>query len=122
MVADVLSRKTVHAAHFMIKELELLERFRDMKLQVDLGPEFIRYSTLTISSDFLSLVKKKQLVDASLKGVRELLGLDEAKEFSLGSDGVLRFRDRVCVLEDVEVRRLILEEGHKSRLSLHPSI
>ena len=32
VVADALSRKTVHAAHLMIKELELLERFRDMKL------------------------------------------------------------------------------------------
>jgi len=38
VVADALSRKTVHAAHLMIKEVELLEQFRDMKLQVKLGP------------------------------------------------------------------------------------
>jgi len=37
MVANVLSRKTMHATHLMIKELELLERFRDMKLQVEWG-------------------------------------------------------------------------------------
>ena len=42
------------------------------------------------------------------------------REFALGSDGVLRLQDRVCVPDDVEVKRLILEEGHKSRLSLHP--
>ncbi|XP_027922676.1 uncharacterized protein LOC114180567 [Vigna unguiculata] len=86
VVADALSRKTVHAAHLMIKELELLERC----------------STLTISSDFLSLVKEKKLMDVSLKGVRELLGSDEAKELALGSDGVLRFRGKVCVPKDVE--------------------
>ena len=85
-----------------------------------MGPECIRCSTLTISSDFLSLVKEKKLMDVSLKGVRELLGSDEAKELALGSDGVLRFRGKVCVPKDVEVRRLILEEGHKSHLSLHP--
>jgi len=38
VVADALSRKTVHTAHLMIKEVELLEEFRDMKIQVELGP------------------------------------------------------------------------------------
>ena len=37
VVANVLSRKTVHTAHFMIKEVELLEKFRDMRLQVEMG-------------------------------------------------------------------------------------
>ena len=32
VVADALSRKTVHTTHLLIKEVELLEKFRDMKL------------------------------------------------------------------------------------------
>jgi len=32
VVADALSRKRVHIAHLMIKKVELLEKFRDMKL------------------------------------------------------------------------------------------
>jgi len=59
VVADTLRRKTVHTAHLMIKEVELLEQFRDMKLQVELGFEFIRCSTLTISSDFLSSIRER---------------------------------------------------------------
>jgi len=59
VVADALSRKTVHIAHLMIKDVELLEKFKDMKLQVELGYEFIRCNSLTISSDFLDLVKKR---------------------------------------------------------------
>jgi len=31
-VADALSKKTVHTVHLMIKEVDLLEKFRDMKL------------------------------------------------------------------------------------------
>jgi len=119
VVADTLSRKTVHVAHLMIKEMELLESFRDMKLQFELEPEFIRCSTLVISSDFLGLIRERQARDVSLLKVKELLGSDQAKEFPLGSDGVLRFRGRVCVPDDVELRKLVLEEGHKSRLSLH---
>ena len=122
VVADALSRKTMHIVHLMIKEIELLEKFRDMKLHVELGSECIRCSNLTISSDFLNLIKEKQLVCASLKGVRELLGSYGAKEFALGSDSVLRYRGRVCVPDYAEVKRLILEEGHKSRLSLHPDM
>ena len=37
----------------------------------------------------------------------------------MGSDGILRFQGRVCVPDDIEVKRVILEEGHKIRLSLH---
>jgi len=52
----------------------------------------------------------------------ELLGTEKAKDFVVGSDGVLRFRGRVCILEDLEVKGMILEEGHKSRFSMHPGM
>jgi len=32
MVVDALSRKAVHTTHLMMKEVELLEQFKDMKL------------------------------------------------------------------------------------------
>jgi len=122
VVVDALSRKTVHIAHLMIKEVELLEQFRDMKLWVELGSKSIRCSTLTISSDFLNSVRERQLLDASLNRVREQLGSDEARDFALDDDGILRFQGRVCVPDDTEVKRLILEEWHKSCLSLHPGM
>ena len=122
VVANALTRKTMHIAHLMIKEVELLEKFRDMKLQVELGSEFIRCSTLTISSDFLSSIRERQLLDASLNRVREQLRSDEARDFALGDDGILRFQGRIFVPNDAEVKKLILEEGHKSRLSLHPGM
>jgi len=120
--ADALSRKTVHTTHLMIKKVELLEKFRDMKLHVELESEFIRCSNLTISSDFLNSVRERQLLDVHLNKVREQLGSEEAKDFALGNDGILRFQGMVCIPVDVEVKRLILEEGHKSRLSLHPGM
>ena len=38
----------------------------------------------------------------------------------MGPDGVLRFQDRVCVPSVPKLRREILEEGHRSSLSIHP--
>jgi len=122
VVVDALSRKTVHTVHLMIREVELLEKFRDMKIQVELESKFIRCSNLTISSDFLDSVRERQLLDASLNRVREQLWSEEAKDFALGNDGILRFQGKVCVPDDVEEKKLILEEGHKSRLCLHPGM
>jgi hypothetical protein len=41
-------------------------------------------------------------------------------EFSMASDGAILFEGRICVPRDQELRRLILEEAHKSSFSIHP--
>jgi len=37
----------------------------------------------------------------------------------MGKDGIPRFRERVCVPTSQVLRKLLLEEGHKSHLSMH---
>ena len=122
VVADALSRKTVHAAHMMIKEMGLVEQFRDMQIQIVLGEGVIRCNHLTVSNDFLVLIKERQLSDPKLQKTVGLLGTEKAKDFTVGVDRVLRFRGRVCIPEDLEVKGMILEEGHKSRFNMHPGM
>lgn len=43
-----------------------------------------------------------------------------AKQVTLGDDGVLRLQGRVCVPNVDGLRKLILEEAHNSRYSIHP--
>jgi len=50
VVVDALSRKTVHASYMMVRELDLVEQFRDMRLQVVLGEDVIRCNHLIVSS------------------------------------------------------------------------
>ncbi|XP_020237915.1 uncharacterized protein LOC109817128 [Cajanus cajan] len=42
--------------------------------------------------------------------------------FELGEDEILRFKGRICLPQDAELKRVVLEEGHKSRLSIHPGM
>jgi len=35
---------------------------------------------------------------------------------------MLRFKDRLCIPTNVKLKRMILEEGHKSHPSLYPGI
>lgn len=41
-------------------------------------------------------------------------------DFISDENGIMRFRDRVCVPDFLELNGKILEEGHKSSLSIHP--
>ena len=52
----------------------------------------------------------------------DVLGSEKVRDFELGVDGLLRFKDRLCIPTDAELKRMILEEGHKSHLSLHPGL
>ncbi|WVY99024.1 hypothetical protein V8G54_031175 [Vigna mungo] len=121
VVANV-SRKRVQMSALMIKELELIEKLRDMNLSVRLGQDHMWCSHLTITSSFLEQVKSEQEIDLELQRIVGLLGTDQAKDFALCQNGILRFRGRVCVPATTELRRLILEEGHKSSLSIHPGM
>ena len=40
--------------------------------------------------------------------------------FRIDENRVMRFSDRVCVPDVAEIRKSILEEGHRSGLSIHP--
>lgn len=42
-------------------------------------------------------------------------------QFRTHEDGSLRFGDRVCVLDNVELKKEIMEEAHYSNYSVHPS-
>jgi len=37
----------------------------------------------------------------------------------MGKDGILRFKERVCVPRSQVLRKMLLDQGHKSRLSIH---
>lgn len=50
------------------------------------------------------------------------LNKSENVNFKVDEQGVLRFKDRICILDDEELKRVILEEGHISSLSIHPGV
>nr|KYP73260.1 Retrovirus-related Pol polyprotein from transposon 17.6 [Cajanus cajan]KYP73264.1 Retrovirus-related Pol polyprotein from transposon 17.6 [Cajanus cajan] len=59
VVADALSRKSIHMSSMMVKELELVEKFRDLNLCVELAQDHISCGMITITSEFLRQVGQK---------------------------------------------------------------
>ena len=67
VVADALSRKRIHMSAMMVKELELIEKLRDMNLGIQLGEGSIRCSVLTLTNDIMGLIREGQKSDAELQ-------------------------------------------------------
>jgi len=122
VVANALSRKRYHVSAMMIKEFELIEKLRDMNLGLDMETGHIRCSMLRITNEFLDEVRVAQGKDQELQQIISELGIEKRKDFRMGRDGILRFRERVCVPNNRVLRKMLLDKGHKSRLSIHSSM
>jgi len=122
VVVDALSRKRMHMSALMVKELELIEKLKDMNLGIQLGEDSIRCSILMLTNDILGMIRDEQKNDAELQKFVSWLGTEKGKDYRMGSYDILRFRDRVCVLGNWRLRKQILEKRHKSRLNIHSSM
>ena len=60
VVADALSRKSLHASSMMVKKDELMKSFRDLNLGVVLTPYSLRLNQLRMTSDFTSQIVQAQ--------------------------------------------------------------
>ena len=88
VVADALSRNTLHMSAMMIKELELIEQFRDMSLVCKVTTQSVM---LKINNEFLDSIREAQKLDVKL--VDLMVGIDQSEnnDFKLDAQGVLRF-------------------------------
>jgi hypothetical protein len=76
--------------------------------------------TIVVSNELLHWIKEEQQLDNHLQNIKEIVNGGQGGDFNIGNDGILRFQERLCVPQNTEIRKLILEEGHKSKLSFHP--
>jgi len=56
VVANALSQKSLHASGMMIKELELIEKLRDLNLAMEIHPDYLRLGMLKLTNEFLQQV------------------------------------------------------------------
>ena len=96
-MADTLSRTSLNIFALIVRELDLLEQFRDLSLASEITPNSVRLGALRITSELLGEIKECQKLDHFLKIQLEAITLERYSSFNEGSDGVLRPQDRICV-------------------------
>ena len=53
--------------------------------------------------------------------IKKDVGQQKVMSLKIGSDGILRYQGRLCVLDVDGLRKRILDEAHMSRYVVHPS-
>jgi len=120
VVVDALSRKSLHMFALMVNELELIEQFQELSLVSEMTPSGVKLGMLKLTSNILKEIKNGQKEDLELVDHEVLVNQGKGVDFRWDENGVLMFRDRVCVPDVPELKKRILEEGHMSSLSIHP--
>jgi hypothetical protein len=119
MVADALRRKSqvnMLAAHPMPYEL---------------GKEFDRLSlgflnntqgvTVELEPTLEQDIRKGQKDDEKINEIRQLIMEGKCPDLREDAEGLVWFKDRLCVPDIKLIQELILKEAHETTYSIHPS-
>src|SRR6266487_3806242 len=93
---------------FLMYKCGLYEKFRDMNLNVTYRKDGVKLNRIELTCDLRSTIGRAQEKDMDLQ---RRVG---KPEFTVADDGVIQFGSRICVPNDADLKRLILEEAHKS--------
>ena len=107
VVADALSRKSVQTLRALNAHLSLTN---DGEIVVE----------LIARSDLLNRVIEAQKNDEKISAIVSQIGEGKGIEFFVKEDGSLYYKDRVCVTNDSELKKVILEEAHSRSFAMHP--
>ena len=68
----------------------------------------------------MNRVLEAQKNDKKNSTIVSQIGEGKETEFSMKEDGSLYYKDQVCVPNDSELNKFILEEAHSTSFSMHP--
>ena len=107
VVADVLSRKTV-------------QMLRALNAYLSLSDDGTVVAELIARPNLLNQVLEAQKNDEKISAIIKQIGNGKETEFTVNENGVLYYKDRVCLPEDNDLRKAILEETHSGSFAIHP--
>jgi hypothetical protein len=120
VVADALSRKD-HCNHLELEPVSepLCEEMRRLNLEV--VPQGILYA-LSAESNLYDRIVTAQCDDADIQTIRQKLAEGDTKYtcFQKDHQDVVWFGKRLVVPINPEVKKIILDQAHRSKFSIHP--
>ena len=107
VVVDALSIKSV-------------QTLRALDAHLSLSDDGVIVPELIAKPDLLNRVLEAQKNDEKIAAIVNQNRVGKETEFTTKEDGLLYYRDRVCVLNDDELKKSILKEAHSRSFSMHP--
>jgi len=121
VVADALSRKpTGTLSSLMVQEWKLLEEFSELDLQISQREDKHFLANLVVQPTLLQRIAEAQKSDLELIEMMKTEELRIKNRLRLADDGLIKIGDRICVPQVDDIRQEILNDAHKSKLTVHP--
>jgi hypothetical protein len=104
VVADALSRKS----HVHDKE------------SLPLSHSAVLAQIALVSELLEQIIAEQRYDDLEIPHIKKLMAEGRGPHFSIDEQGVVKYKNRIVVPSNEELRRKILDEAHQSKLSIHP--
>jgi hypothetical protein len=75
---------------------------------------------MEVGSDLLQEIQKGQVEDEKIHVIKHNIKEEKSPVFLEGEEGVLWYKERVCVPNVKELKDKILRKAHESAYSIHP--
>ena len=119
-VADALSRKSIgNLACLLTGQKELLCDLEKSEIEIVLREQGGTLAAISARPALIEEIKEKQQLDDFLKKIIEERDSKPKPGFKF-ENNVLKFQERLCVPNDTELKRRVLQDGQNSKLSIHP--
>ena len=121
VVADALSRKSSGSIATLITvQKPLLRDLERLEIEIVLPGTIAKLSALTLQPTLIGKIKEGQAMDSYSEKIRLQLEAGKRPEIQISNDGVIRYKDRLYVPDNNEIRKEILKEAHSTPYSVHP--
>ena len=113
-VADALSQKSIgNLAYLLTGQKELLCDLEKSEIEIVLREQGGTIAAISAQPSLIEEIKEKQQLDDFLKRIIEERETKPRPGFKF-ENNVLIFQERLCVPNDTELKRRVLQEGHNS--------
>src|SRR5262249_37498949 len=102
------------------QEHHLIEDMRKFELEIVTRQVGARLVALQIQPTLVERIKAAQVGDSSIFEIKKRMENGRALEFHMDEDDVLRYRGKICVPGQEDLKKELLREAHYSSYSIHP--
>jgi hypothetical protein len=118
VVADALSRRS-HVSQLVVdsKPFESCKEFDKLNLRIFAKTEA---TEMEVGSNILQEIRKGQVEDEKIQEIKRNIKEEKSSGFLMYEEGVLWYKERICVPNIKELKDNIRHEAHESAYSFYP--
>ena len=114
VVADALSRKATGSfAHIQAVQLPLMVELKKMGVILRMHQSGVLLASFQVRPVLIERILESQMEDPKLRIIKNKVQEGLNPEFSIRRDGALMYKARICVPDNSELKREILEEKRR---------